>query len=72
MDARSVYTVSVLPPDDDLTRPDARGVIQKALVDFILDFHIDNTFIYRSEMNSGIPERNNNFSPETRYERTYW
>lgn len=45
MDTRSVYTVSV---DPTKYRPvDSYGETQKALVNFILDFHIDNSYIYR-------------------------
>lgn len=47
MDSRSVYTVSVLPPDESVNGPDTRGAVQRELVNFILDFHIDNAFIYR-------------------------
>jgi len=44
MDTRSVYTVSV----DAKVRPfDSYGETQKALANFILDFHIDNSYIYR-------------------------
>lgn len=47
MDARSVYTVSVLPPDETFSGPDGRAATQRDLMNFILDFHIDNAFIYR-------------------------
>lgn len=50
MDSRSVYTVSVLPPDESFNGPDARGATQRDLMNFILDFHIDNAFIYRSAL----------------------
>ena len=45
MDSRSLYTVSVYAPEE--RGPDARSEIQKTLVNFIRDFHIDNIFIYR-------------------------
>lgn len=45
MDNRSVYTVSVYAGEEQ--GPDSRSEIQKALVNFILEFHIDNIFIYR-------------------------
>ncbi|KAL9048503.1 MAG: hypothetical protein Q9162_007698 [Coniocarpon cinnabarinum] len=51
MDSRSTYTVSVYPPDQDYHGPDTRVWTQQALANFILDFHIDNVFIYRY----GIP-----------------
>jgi len=44
MDTRSIYTVSV----DPKPRPvDSYGETQRELVNFILDFHIDNSYIYR-------------------------
>jgi hypothetical protein len=44
MDARSVYTVSVNPLD---LAVNSYGETQKDLVAFILNFHIDNSYIYR-------------------------
>lgn len=44
MDSRSVYTVSVGEVASDV---DTYGETQRALVNFILDFHIDNSYIYR-------------------------
>ena len=47
-DRQSTYTVSVFPSDVDGDRQDAAPTrIQKALVDFVMDFHLDNVFIYR-------------------------
>jgi hypothetical protein len=45
MDARSVYTVSVydIAPGSDVV-----GETQRSLVNFILEFHLDNNYIYRS------------------------
>lgn len=47
MDTRSVYTIGTYYPDELYHGPDTRGQTQKALMNFILEFHIDNTFIYR-------------------------
>lgn len=44
MDARSVYTVSVFGVDAGI---DVVGETQKLLVNFILEFHLDNNYIYR-------------------------
>jgi len=44
MDARSVYTVSVF---DVASGIDVVGETQKLLVNFILEFHLDNNYIYR-------------------------
>lgn len=54
MDTRSVYTVSVLHPDDSFRAPDARSEIQKSLVNFVLEFHIDNAFIYRDQIRENV------------------
>ena len=45
MDRQSVYSLSVLPPDED--GDTTRTQILKALQDFILEFRLDNAFIYR-------------------------
>ena len=49
MDRQSVYTLSLFPDErsdhGDLTNKQT----QKELVDFILDFHLENVFIYRYE-----------------------
>lgn len=46
MDRQSVYSISVLPSDPDAVE-DSRGQIQAQLRDFILEFRLDNAFIYR-------------------------
>ena len=46
MDRQSVYSLSVLPPEYD--NEDTRGQIQSQLQQFILQFRLDNVFIYRS------------------------
>ncbi|KAL8898805.1 MAG: hypothetical protein Q9207_006518 [Kuettlingeria erythrocarpa] len=45
MDRQSVYAISVLPSDPDAAE-DSRGQIQAQLRDFILEFRLDNAFIY--------------------------
>lgn len=47
MDTRSTYTISVYPSDPESTGPDTRAWTQQAFINFILEFHIDNVFIYR-------------------------
>jgi len=46
MDRQSVFSLSVLPPDPDANE-DSRTQIQSRLRDFILEFRLDNAFIYR-------------------------
>ena len=46
MDRQSVYSLSVLPPDVDASQ-NSRTQIQSQLREFILEFRLDNAFIYR-------------------------
>lgn len=46
MDQQSVYSLSVLAPDPDASE-DSRSHIQAQLRNFILEFRLDNAFIYR-------------------------
>lgn len=46
MDRQSVYSLSVLAPDYG-ENEDSRGQIQTQLQNFILEFRLDNAFIYR-------------------------
>jgi hypothetical protein len=46
MDRQSVFSLSVLPPEYD--SEDTRGQIQAQLEQFILQFRLENAFIYRS------------------------
>jgi hypothetical protein len=48
MDRQSVYSLSVLPPEYDNPNEDTRGQVQSQLEQFILQFRLDNAFIYRS------------------------
>lgn len=45
MDRQSVYSLSVLPPEYD--NEDTRGQVQVQLEQFILQFRLENIFIYR-------------------------
>ena len=47
MDRQSVYSLSVLPPEYDNPNEDTRGQVQSQLEQFILQFRLDNAFIYR-------------------------
>ena len=53
MDARSEYTVSVLPGFDDSAQ-EPRTEIQAKLREFILAFQIDGIFIYRDQIRENI------------------
>lgn len=46
MDRQSVFSLSVLPPEYG-DNEDTRGQVQSQLEQFILQFRIDNAFIYR-------------------------
>lgn len=46
MDRQSVYSLSVLAPDPDASE-DSRSQTQAHLREFILEFRLDNAFIYR-------------------------
>ena len=46
MDRRSIYSRSVLAPDPDASE-DSRSQVQAYLREFILEFRLDNAFIYR-------------------------
>lgn len=45
MDRQSVYTLSLFGEDKAVEESNKR--VQKELVDFVLEFHLDNVFIYR-------------------------
>ena len=49
MDRRSVYSRSVLAPDPDASE-DSRSQVQAYLREFVLEFRLDNAFIYRYEL----------------------
>lgn len=46
MDTQRPYSLSVLAPDPE-DREDSLVQIQSRLRDFILDFRLDNAFVYR-------------------------
>ena len=48
-DRQSTYTVSLFGSQQGDDRQDGTSPsrIQQALVDFVMDFHLDNVFIYR-------------------------
>ena len=48
MDRQSVYALSIgLSQGTQADEPDSRVNIEQRLVEFILEFQIDNAFIYR-------------------------
>ncbi|KAI9850844.1 MAG: minichromosome maintenance protein 5 [Vezdaea acicularis] len=53
MDREQVYSLSVLPPDYS-ENEDTRQQILRALQDFILEFRLDNAFIYRDQIRENV------------------
>ncbi|KAI9749899.1 MAG: minichromosome maintenance protein 5 [Chaenotheca gracillima] len=53
MDKQSVYSLSVLAPDYG-ENEDSRSQTQQQLVDFILEFRLDNAFIYRDQIRENV------------------
>ncbi|KAL8892996.1 MAG: hypothetical protein Q9192_005518, partial [Flavoplaca navasiana] len=53
MDRGSVFSSSVLPPDPDAL-DDSRSQIQAQLRNFILEFRLDNAFIYRDQIRENV------------------
>jgi DNA replication licensing factor MCM5 len=47
MDRQSVYTLSMFDGDRRTSGQETVRQIQQELIDFILEFHLDNVFIYR-------------------------
>ena len=47
MDRQSVYTLSLFGEDRSVNGGESNKQIQQDLVDFILEFHLENVFIYR-------------------------
>lgn len=47
MDRQGVYSLSLFGTERNEGGDDTPIRIQQQLVDFVLDFHIDNVFIYR-------------------------
>ena len=52
MDRQSVYTLSLFGEDKSLNGGGSNKQTQKELVDFILEFHLENVFIYRYDAQS--------------------
>ncbi|MCJ1363999.1 minichromosome maintenance protein 5 [Acarospora aff. strigata] len=53
MDRQSVYALSVLTPDNDGTE-DSRTHIESQLREFVLEFRLDNAFIYRDQIRQNV------------------
>lgn len=47
MDRKSVYSLSLFPDDRSANGQESVRHTQQELVEFILEFHLDNIFIYR-------------------------
>ena len=56
MDIQRSYSLSVLAPDPE-ARDNSRVQVQSELRDFILEFRLDNTFIYRFVSTQSASER---------------
>lgn len=69
MDRQSVYSLSVLAPDPDASE-DSRSQTQAYLREFILEFRLDNAFIYRYAKVRGSVPSCLYYDPEIRFERT--
>ncbi|KAI9781335.1 MAG: minichromosome maintenance protein 5 [Peltula sp. TS41687] len=53
MDRQSIFSLSVLAPEDG-DREGSRTHIQDQLRDFILEFQLDNAFIYRDQLRENV------------------
>lgn len=72
MDQQSVYSLSVLAADPDASE-DSRTQIQAQLRDFILEFRLDNAFIYRyAKLDSIYDGTNVMSSAEIRFAKMSW
>lgn len=57
MDRAQVYTVDTGLPRDDNQAEDQPGEILKAFRSFVLEFRLDNSFIYRYALNRNLRDR---------------
>lgn len=69
MDRQPAYSLSVLAPDPDASE-DSRSQIQNQLRDFILEFRLDNAFIYRYDIRREASGSPTEFNTVTRFEKT--
>ncbi|KAF9737397.1 minichromosome maintenance protein 5 [Paraphaeosphaeria minitans] len=54
-DRQTPYTISVFPSEGDGDHGDAApSRMQQRLVDFIMEFHLDNVFIYRDQIRENV------------------
>ena len=63
-DRQTTYTVSLFGSQQGDDRPDGASPsrIQTALVDFVMDFHLDNVFIYRCD---NVSEKSSDYAADT-------
>jgi DNA replication licensing factor MCM5 len=54
MDQGSVYSLSLFPESRNEDGENSNQQITKALVDFILQFHLDDVFIYRDQIRENV------------------
>ncbi|GAB7347049.1 hypothetical protein MBLNU459_g3189t1 [Dothideomycetes sp. NU459] len=54
MDRQSAYSLSVFPEAKSAGGEDSRGHVQDQLVNFILDFHLENAFVYRDQIRENV------------------
>lgn len=54
MDRQSAYTLSVFPEDRDDLPGNSPSLVHEQLVNFILEFHVDNVFLYRDQIRENV------------------
>ncbi|KAK3686788.1 minichromosome maintenance protein 5 [Vermiconidia calcicola] len=54
MDRQSVYSLSLFGEDRSANGDQSNRQIQQELVDFILEFHLENVFIYRDQIRENV------------------
>ncbi|KAH9831089.1 DNA replication licensing factor mcm5 [Teratosphaeria destructans] len=57
MDRQSVYTLSILDGTRSADGQETVRQVQQELVDFVLEFHLDNVFIYRDQLRENVLSR---------------
>lgn len=70
MDVQRPYSLSVLAPDPDANE-DSRSQVQTQLREFILEFRLDNAFIYRSAGFTESQRHSLTLHKETKCARTF-
>jgi DNA replication licensing factor MCM5 len=55
-DRQTAYSISLFgsQADDEQRRDAAPARVQQALIDFVMDFHLDNVFVYRDQIRENV------------------